>query len=213
MEFERARTKEQKDVRISEIIEAAVHQYHHVPYSEITLASISKNLSFSRVNLYKYFNSKEEIFLKIVELDMYKWVDKLKLIFAGQPVKDVKSFAFKWASAIYSQRRMAELLSMLYSDLEKHSSVEKLAEFKESYFYLSGELLEILHHQLPMLKKHQLEEFLMVQNTFAMGLYPMCRLSDSQQQAIEMTGHKYHAPDFIETMTQFIVNYVHGLHR
>lgn len=211
MDFERARTKEQKDVRISEILESAMRQYHDMPYDKISLASISKDLSFSRVNLYKYFKTKEEIFLKILELDMYRWVDKLQLIYMGQPSRDVKHFADKWASALKSQKRMTELMTKLFSELEKNSSVEKLAEFKKSYFTLYTDIFAILSKQLPDLSQDQITDLLIAQNVFAMGLYPLSKPSENQIKAIELAGADYSAPDFVKTLSDFIVTYVKGL--
>jgi len=211
MDFERARTKEQKNVRVAEIVEAAMKQYHEMPYEKITLASISKELSFTRVNLYKYFKTKEEIFLKIVELDLFKWVDKLKLIFLGQPSKDVETFAHKWSAVLYNQKRMIELMSKLFSELEKNSSIEKLAEFKIKYLSLYEDFHNILSEQLPMLDSALIDELLMVQNIFAIGLYPSSKLSENQKKAIELAGMEYTPPDFVNTLTKFIVTYIEGL--
>lgn len=211
MEFERARTKEQKDVRISEILGSAIKQYQKNPYENITLASISKDLSFSRVNLYKYFKTKEEIFLKIVELDLYKWIDKLKLIFMGQPSKDVENFAKKWAASIYSQKMMLGLMTKQFSDLEKNSSVEKLAEFKSSYFPLYETLQEILKEQLPMLNDAQLNNFVTTSLLYAMGLYPTTIMCENQIKAIEMVGVDYKSPNFVDALTRFCVIYIKGL--
>lgn len=211
MEFERARTKEQKDVRISEILESAIKQYQTVDYENITLASISKDLSFSRVNLYKYFKSKEEIFLKVVELDLYRWVDKLKLIFMGQPSRDAQTFAKKWAASIYSQKRMMGLLSKQFSDLEKYSSIEKLAEFKSNYFDLYDEMMDVLRLQLPMLNEAQLVEFMTNNVVYAMGLFPTTVLSENQIKAMEMVGVEHEEPDFVEALTRFTIVYIKGL--
>jgi len=211
MEFERARTKEQKDVRIAEILEAAIKQYQIVDYENITLASLSKDLSFSRVNLYKYFKTKEEIFLKIVELDLFKWVDKLKLIFLGQPSKDIETFAKKWSACMYSQKRMIGLMSKQFSNLEKYSSIEKLVEFKANYFYLYGEITEILKTQLPMLNDKQLKEFIANNILYAMGLFPSTIMTENQIKAIEMVGIEYEVPNFVEALTKLTVVYIKGL--
>ena len=211
MEFERARTKEQKDIRINEIIEAAIKQYNELPYEKITLASISKELSFSRVNLYKYFKTKEEIFLKIIEFDLFKWVDKLKLIFAGQPSKDLESFAYKFSSSLYSQKRMVQLLSILFTELEKNTSIEKLAEFKVKYIGLYQEIFFVLKEQLTMLSDDNILEFMSIFSAFAIGLYPSSRLSENQNKAIELAGIEFTPPDFVDTLTKFVVTYVNGL--
>ena len=211
MDFERARTKEQKNKRISEILEASMKQYLEIPYDKITLASISKELSFSRVNLYKYFNSKEEIFLKIIELDIYKWVDKLMLIFKGQPAKDIDSFAKKWAASIYSQKRLLGLMSKQFTDLEKNSSVEKLIDFKKSYFPLMQNILDILCEQLPMLDKNQTDTFMKTNLIYAIGLFSVCDMSDNQKKVLEIMEIDFKKPDFVKTLTEFTLTYINGV--
>ncbi len=211
MEFERARTKEQKDIRVMEILKAAMKQYGEMPYDKITLASISGELNFSRVNLYKYFNTKEEIFLKIIELDIYKMSDRLNLIFKGQPSKNLKSFAVKWSNALFSQGRVLELLSRLYTGLEKNASAEKLAEFKSCYFSMENEFAAILKEQMPYLKSAQINNFIAAHNTFIMGLYPMCKFTETQKKAAEIAGRKASPADFISTLSDFIITYISGL--
>ena len=51
-DFERARTSEQKEARMAEIKKAASDLFDEVPYSEITLTTIAKRLSWTRANLY-----------------------------------------------------------------------------------------------------------------------------------------------------------------
>ncbi|MBN2878357.1 MAG: TetR/AcrR family transcriptional regulator [Clostridia bacterium] len=213
MEFERARTQEQKNVRVMEIVEAAIKQYNTTPYEHITLASISKDLSFSRVNLYKYFKTKEEIFLKIIELDIYRLSDKLRLIFTGQPSKNLQAFADKWAAALHSQGRLIELISRLFADIEKNTAVDKLAAFKTAYYELNEDILDIVKEQFPSLSKSQIGSFIFSQYAFMAGLYPMCRESESQKNAVEMAGHKYVPRDFVKELSSFVVTYIRGLEK
>jgi AcrR family transcriptional regulator len=57
----RARTKQQKAERLQEIYVVARLQLNAKSFDSISFASISKQLSFSRANLYKYVQSKEDI--------------------------------------------------------------------------------------------------------------------------------------------------------
>ena len=57
----RARTKQQKAELLQEIYVVARLQLNAKSFDSISFASISKQLSFSRANLYKYVQSKEDI--------------------------------------------------------------------------------------------------------------------------------------------------------
>ena len=52
---------------MAEIKKAASDLFDEVPYSEITLTTIAKRLSWTRANLYRYVSTKEEIFLDLIE--------------------------------------------------------------------------------------------------------------------------------------------------
>lgn len=73
MQFQRARSDKQKNIRMSEIVNATINLYESLQYDKITLALIAKQLSFSRANLYKYVSTKEEIFLLIISGDIENW--------------------------------------------------------------------------------------------------------------------------------------------
>ncbi len=76
-DFERARSLEQKEARIEEIKAAAESLFNEVPYHEITLSMIADRLSWTRANLYRYFKSKEEIFLDLDSDSMNRYYDLL----------------------------------------------------------------------------------------------------------------------------------------
>ena len=71
--WKRARTKKQKKSRKEEIIEATSYLYENHIFSDITFALIARKSNFTRSNLYKYFNNKEEIFLELLLADIIKW--------------------------------------------------------------------------------------------------------------------------------------------
>ena len=65
MSFERAKTEENKQIRIQQIKDVAIKLFDTHEFHEITLAHIAKGTDFTRGNLYKYISSKEEIYLLI----------------------------------------------------------------------------------------------------------------------------------------------------
>lgn len=79
--FIRARNNEQKEFRMNEIKTAADSVFGENPYSEITLTTIAQQLGWSRANLYKYFSTKEEIYLALTEDKMEKYFTSLNVAF------------------------------------------------------------------------------------------------------------------------------------
>ncbi|MBQ7671297.1 MAG: TetR/AcrR family transcriptional regulator, partial [Clostridia bacterium] len=58
-------TRESPQVREEEILNACEKLYERMNFKEITIKEIGAETSFSRPSIYNYFQTKEEIFLKL----------------------------------------------------------------------------------------------------------------------------------------------------
>ena len=63
-DYQRARSPQQKAERMTAIMDAAESLFRDLPYHEINMGMIAKELGWSRSNLYKYAATQEEVFLK-----------------------------------------------------------------------------------------------------------------------------------------------------
>ena len=63
--FIRAKSQENKQIRMNEIMKATENLFSTHTYHDISLTTIANELNMTRGNLYKYVHSKEEIFLQI----------------------------------------------------------------------------------------------------------------------------------------------------
>ena len=66
--------------RREEIINACEKLYQTMSFKEITLKEIGQETSFSRPTIYNYFQTKEEIFLALFELEYNRWNEDLEMI-------------------------------------------------------------------------------------------------------------------------------------
>ena len=130
MGWERARTDEQKEQRIAEIIDATARLYETQPFEAITFVSIAKTANFTRSNLYKYFNSKEEIFFEFLKQDVIRWRKDLVKTISKKNRYSVDEFVAVWLKVQGRHGRMQDLISILYDFLEKNASIERMVDFK-----------------------------------------------------------------------------------
>lgn len=205
MEFQRARSDEQKEIRIQQISKAALGLFNEQKYDDITLAGIANNLSFTRANLYKYISSKEEIFLYVILEELKKWKEDVLLEYESLGKLDKKEFSVRWAEIIYDHKTLIETLSLLYTIIEKNVTVEKLTEFKKSLFYETEELVGIIIRIFPYMTQEAAFEFLQLQLFFATGLYPATNECENQKKALKAAGIPYITPDFVKTFADFIL--------
>lgn len=134
--FIRARNNEQKEFRINEIKTAADSVFGKNPYSEITLTTIAQQLGWSRANLYKYFSTKEEIYLALTEDKMEKYFVSLNAAFPENNKFSAEVAAEVWAGILNANQDYLRYVSILTSIIEKNVTVERLADFKKKYYSL-----------------------------------------------------------------------------
>ena len=211
MDFERARSEEQKNIRFNQIIEATLKQYEQKPYSEISLASIAKDLDFSRANLYKYVSTKEEVFLYIVERDIKAYIDDLEEEFKGVETENIDAFAATWARVQARHTRLLEVLAILHTIIEKNVRVENLAEFKIKFFKMYDSVLNIIRTHFKALNDEQINMFVSMQLSMAMGLHPMTVVNKVQEEAIKLSGVPYKTPEFEKAFGEYIKITLKGL--
>ena len=205
--FERARSEEQKEQRVATIVSAAERLFDRHEFEELTLAAIAREASFTRSNLYKYFQTREEILLELLKRDMRRWARLICERLAGRRY-GVKRVAQLWAESLGAEKRLLRLLALLHVQLEKSCSLESLISFKALAQESMGELTEALCKTFKGLHVQRAEEFLAVQIATASGLYGMTHLTDKQKRAAEAAGFYCYDGLFVELFARSVA---HGL--
>lgn len=204
MEFQRARNVEQKDIRINEILNAAIELYDTTIFQNITMVSIAKKINFSRSNLYKYFSTKEEIYLYVMLREFNLWVTDLQNTYSKETILSEKKFLRLWAETLFKHERFIKLYSINNTVLAKNSSVEILVTYRKKIYDFAIELKEILKNYIPYLTEQQLDYFLQYQLDYIVGLYPKTFLSENQKKAIEISNIERINKNFVDSFSLFM---------
>ena len=126
-------TKERSNARRDEIINACAELYETTCFKDLTLKDIGKATSFTRTSIYNYFQTKEEIFLALLEREYDLWNADLTDILENNESLSADEFADKLARSLEKRERLLKLMSMNHYDMESSSRIENLTEFKRSY--------------------------------------------------------------------------------
>jgi AcrR family transcriptional regulator len=196
MEWQRARTEEQKEQRILEIVSAAARLYRKHCFEQINLTMIAKEASFTRSNLYKYFSSKEEIFLEFLKQDIIIWRKHLVKICQPLEGSSIETFAETWVSLLSEHKRLLDLLSLMPTYLEKNVSEETLAQFKRELISEIAIVSETLCQIFPKLDAEKCGQFIELSMASAIGLYQLTNLSPVQQKVLEYPEFQHFKMDF-----------------
>lgn len=211
MTWERARSEEQKEQRFSEIMAATASLYEKHSFEEITFVLIAKQAKFTRSNLYKYFNSKEEIFLEFIKHDIILWRKDVTANLKPGSIDSVKEFASVWVGLQVRHKRLIKLLSILHNALEKNVSIEKLTEFKRDTLEELLSLAEVLCSVFPKLTIEKAANLLELQIASAIGLFQMTDLSEMQQQILEQPEFAVLKLDFETSFQESVEHLLNGI--
>lgn len=131
MDWQRARTDEKKTIRKDAIYAAALSLFKRDGYEKVSLNGIAAEAGFTKSNLYRYFSSKDEIFLNIFS-DLFEgWVDDcLKRLRKLEQDVSIKQFAKTWIASLKPHPQYLDLTPLLFTALERNSSFEQLIAFK-----------------------------------------------------------------------------------
>jgi len=211
MNWQRARTDEQKEQRVDAILEATARLYESSSFEKITLAAIAREANFTRSNLYKYFRSREEIFFEFLKHDVRLWRRDLVKNYADIFSCSVDTFADGWVKVLIRHKRLLRLVSVLYAHLEKKASRESLVGFKQMANQEFRQVSVVLCRLFPDLPEEQALTFLQQQLAASIGLYTMTDLSATQRQVLEMPEFQHFQLDFADSFRLAVTYLLKGL--
>ena len=131
MTWQRARTDEKKNERKDVIYNAAFKLFKEKGYDGVSFNGIASEANFTKSNMYRYFSSKEEIFLNVFAYLFEGWADDCTKRFKRLKLNaDVSTFANAWTKSLLSHQKFLDLTPLLFMSLENNSSFEELISFK-----------------------------------------------------------------------------------
>ncbi len=182
---------ERTNARREEIISACAQLCQTVSFNAVTLKDIAGATSFTRTSIYNYFQTREEIFLALLQREFERWAAALDDMAASCAAMSVGAFSGALAHTLEERGMLLKLLSMNHFDMEENSRPECLREFKKAY----GDAVEALGHCLakffPGMDAKARQGFLCAFLPFLYGLYPCTTVSDKQRLAMAEAGQDY----------------------
>lgn len=177
--------------RKDEIINACAELYGTMGFREITIRDIGAKTSFTRTSIYNYFQTKEEIFLALLEREHRLWIADIEAVERENESMSVESFAGALSSTLEKRKIMLKLMSMNLYDMECNSRLENLVEFKHAYADALVAIRRCLEKFFPRMTAADIREFELAFFPFLFGVYPYTSHSEKQKAAMELAGVEY----------------------
>ena len=190
--------------RKEEIIDACASLYEAMGFKDITIRDIGEKTSFTRTSIYNYFQTKEEIFLGLLQREYEAWTCDLKAIVRDHETMSPDQFAEAIAHTLEKRGCMLKLLSMNLYDMEGNSRIENLVDFKRVYADSMKALTSCLEKFFPYMTETDVQEFLYAVYPFLFGIYPYTTATEKQKQAMDLAHIKYVNYSIYEITVSFI---------
>jgi AcrR family transcriptional regulator len=176
------------NARKEEIISACKTLYRDMSFKDITIMKIAQYTTFSRASIYNYFETKEEIFLAILQREYELWVSELDEITASRDSMSRDEIAEALASSLEKRELLLKLMSMNHYDMEENSREERLVEFKVAYGASLKAVDRLLEKFCPDMDEKGREQFIYSFFPFIYGIYPYTIVTEKQKHAMDKAG-------------------------
>ena len=184
--FQRAREPGQKEQRRQELVDAAARLLVEGGLEAVSLSAIARAAGQAKSNVYRYFESREEILLEILLVDERAWVGELEHGLAPLAgADDVDAVAAVVARTLAARPITCELIAAVAGVLEHNLSVEAVLRFKARVLELSIRIRNALHAALPALPHDQTEALLRYMHALVAGLWPMAHPAPALAEALD----------------------------
>ena len=177
--------------RKEEIITACAELNETMSFKEITIKEIAAATSFTRTSIYNYFETKEEIFLALLQREYELWVDAMNAVMDEKASITRDELARTLARTLTDRPRLLRLLSMNLYDMEANSRPERLAEFKVAYGASLDSVTRMVEKYVPAMDENARQQFLYAFFPFIYGIYPYTSVTEKQRIAMEQAGIPY----------------------
>ena len=144
--FQRAHHADQKAARRQSILDAAARRFAQDPLPDISIASVAREAGLAKGSVYRYFATREEIFLALLQGELDRWLDALDAWLARDvPARSPAQIATHMVDALRQEETLLRLLARLFLQLEENLSHDAALAFKSwllTRLASSGVLLE-----------------------------------------------------------------------
>ncbi len=179
------------NARKEEIIAAAELLYQTKGFKDITIQDIAKETSFTRTSIYNYFETKEEIFMALLQKEYERWVEELDAAIYGHESMERGEIAKTLAVSLENRELLLKLMSMNHYDMEENSRLERVVEFKVAYGASIKAVDRLLQKFCTDMSDRERQDFIYSFFPFVYGIYPYTRVTDKQREAMEKADVGY----------------------
>ncbi|WP_447004128.1 TetR family transcriptional regulator [Saccharothrix isguenensis] len=209
MEFKRARKPEQVAQRRRAILETACAMLRERSVADISLRELSDRVGLAKSNVLRYFDSREAIFLEVLDEEWGAWLDEVEGALTS--ASGAEEVATTIAASLHRRRLMCELTSGMAGVLERNIPVEFARVFKRRATFHTTRLGDVVRARVPVLDEAAARHFARAVLVMTAGLWPHANPSEAVAQVMREMGAPPPDEVFRIGLTEGLVNQLAGL--
>lgn len=207
--FIRARTPEAKAKRRDAILAAARALLDDDGLDHTTLSAIAAKAGITKSNIYRYFESREEILMRLLTQDLRTTTQALAgALTKPMPLPEV---AATLAGGLSANPRLCLLISITASTLEHNISTENLRAIKQDMVASVAAAATALHRAIPDISTEQSENAVQILWTLTVGLWPHSTPGPALKALYQEPDFTRFNQDFGEALTDSIYVMLKGM--
>ncbi len=186
--FQRARTPQQRQDRRWAILDAAGAMLAERNVQQLTLTSLSQRIGLAKSNVLRYFESREEILLVVLEQQTQDWVSALPVVaeWLEEPVKSrIELLAHTMSTTLAERPILCDLLAARTSVLEQNVSAATTAQHRRASIHTWRALAEYATIVLPELGTAGSERFSAALLLITAGVWSNSRPSAAMKDSLD----------------------------
>lgn len=201
----RRKSPENESRRRNEIIDSCEVLYRERGFRDITIKDISEALSISRPAIYKYYETKEEIFLDLIIREAGAWLEEVRLKAGQMETMSKAEFAEIIAGTVSEKKILLKIFSMNIYEIENNSRMERLTAYKSGFKEIRDVLFEAMGKIAPRISMKRQEQIIRLLFPFLNGVYAYSEPTEKQWEAMNACGLQYEAPALYDYVYEFLV--------
>ena len=186
------------------------------PVADISLRELSERVGLAKSNVLRYFDSREAIFLEVLDRSWTAWLDGLEKEVAALSAPAVGyrreiEMASSVATALIREPLLCELLATMGGVLERNISVDFARSFKRRAMQHTARLAALVQGRLPALSTAAAERFAAGMTIITSGLWPYSHPTEAVASVMAEFGSPPSDQMFAGALTDGLTNQLVGL--
>ena len=216
MKHQRAIDDVEKNERRQQILKTAAGLFETASYDRVSMLEVARLSGVAKGTVYLYFNTKEELFLALVDSAFGEWFADLQLRLSdlpdGKQPERIAVFAALLTDSLQRHDLLLRLLPILHTVLEHNIPYAAALEFKQhllAHLQNTGRQIEGC---FPFLQNGQGAELLLNAYAGLIGLLSMSQPSEVARQVLQLPEMALFVIDGTAALRQLVSRLLTGIY-